>query len=338
MTQQELLEIVGVWRWPIMVIILVLVLALVFRKELGELIGKLKHFEFSSRKRRFKLVFADEVKNAKAQAKGIEREIAASRTLPVAERTADFAKHSARDIVLEAWGALKQIVYDACLAAGLELTPTTGISEAVHRLKEANALKPEIGDIINLLNPLGEQLAHDTQLMPTEDAARQYQEVAYDLMDWMMLNIVSRPVATTPKPEARPNRRPTVVSDFFPQPQPGRPAAMLDGIAGTVRAKQFPIEKEHFRIGRNVDNDLQISGDEFVSGHHASLRYQAGSLLLSDDGSRNGTFLNETKVKGTTVRRGDKVRIGNAVFQVSGASASQTENKEIEKNKSEFVG
>jgi len=336
MTAQDLLEIVG--SWPIMVLVLVLVLAVLFKKELGELVGKLKHFEFDSRNRKFKLVFADEVKNAKAQAKDVEREIAASRTLPVAERAADFAKQSARDIVLEAWGALKQSVYDACLAAGLALTPITGIREAVRRLGEANLLKAELDDIINQLNRLGEQLAHDIKLRPSEDAARQYKEVAYDLADWMMMHIISRPVAREPKPEPTPNRRPTVVSDFFPPPQPGRPTAVLDGIGGMVRAKQFPIEKEHFRIGRDADNDVRISGDEFVSGHHASFRYQGGSLLLSDDGSRNGTFLNETRVTGTTVRRGDQVRIGSAVFRVSGAAASPTENKKVDDKQSGFVG
>lgn len=148
---------------------------------------------------------------------------------------------------------------------------------------------------------------------------------------------IEREVAASGMPLSPP-RRATVVSDFFPQPQTGQPAAIFDGIGGVVRGKRFPIEKAHVRIGRDSDNDVAILGDEFVSAHHASLHYQGGSLLLSDDGSRNGTFLNEKRVTGTAVRRGDRIRIGNAVFQVSESPSSQMEKKPMGKEQSEVVG
>jgi hypothetical protein len=281
MNTQEVLQTIAS-SWPLITLILAVLAAIIFHKELRELIGKLTQFEFDPRNRKFRLVFGEGVKNAKARAKGVEREVASSRTLPAAER--------------------------------------------VRRLVEANVVKPELDDIIDLLNKLGEQLANDTRLRPTQNDARGYKEVAYDVVDWMMLNVLSGRVTEESKPSvATPRLATIVVSDYFPQPQPGRPAAVLDGIGGVARAKRVPIDKEHFRIGRNSDNDLVISGDEFISAHHAHLRYQKGSLFLGDESSRNGTFLNDKRVTGTAliVRRGDHIRIGNAVFQVSEALPSQ---------------
>jgi len=335
---REILQIVAS-SWPLIALTLAIVLAIIFRKELGTLIGQLREFEFDPRNRKFRLVFGQEVKSAKARAKAVEHEVGSSHTLPAAERVTDFARQSGRDVVLESWGALKQIVYDASMANKIPLTPTTGIHEAVRRLVEANVVKPEFDGIINLLNKLGEQLAHDTRLRPAAGDAREYKEVAYDVVEWMMLNVLSPPVTEKAKSSVAPPRLATIVSDYFPQPQPGRPAAVLDGIAGVARAKRVPIDKDHFRIGRNSDNDLVISGDEFVSGRHAHLRYQKGSLFLGDEGSRNGTFLNEKRVTGTAliVRRGDHIRIGSAVFKVSEAPANQTPNRNKDDKRS-FVG
>ena len=252
-----------------------------------------------------------------------------------AERTVESGNQSARDIVLEAWGSLKQVIFDACLSSGLALTPTTGVDEAVRRLGQARTLDLEFSSLVKLLNEWGERLARDVKIRPPESAAWAYRHIACALADWVMLNIVSRPVSKgiTPVPPPSPARRATSVSDFFPKPQPGSPAAILEGISGVVRAKRFPVDKEVFRIGRDADNDLEIRSDDFVSGHHAVLRYQAGSLLLSDEGSRNGTFVNEQRVPSVALRQGDQVRIGNAIFRVLAATSGQmktTGNENLE--------
>lgn len=83
--------------------------------------------------------------------------------------------------------------------------------------------------------------------------------------------------------------------------------------------QRFPIDKEHFRLGSDAGNELCIKGDDYVSGNHAYLSYQQGSLFLFDEGSRNGTFLNEQQVTGTpnVVRQGDRIRLGASVFEVT---------------------
>jgi pSer/pThr/pTyr-binding forkhead associated (FHA) protein len=91
-----------------------------------------------------------------------------------------------------------------------------------------------------------------------------------------------------------------------------------------MKGQQYPIDKSNYRLGRNANNDLCAAADDSVSGDHACLRYQNGGLFLYDQGSRNGTFLNEQRVTGTPlmVRHGDQIRLGESVFEVVGTPSS----------------
>jgi hypothetical protein len=104
----------------------------------------------------------------------------------------------------------------------------------------------------------------------------------------------------------------------LPQPRLKRPFALLVGIGGPVKGQKFSMDKAHYRIGWNSDNDLCITRDDCVSGLHACLRHEEGRLLLSDQGSKNGTFLNKKRVWGRPfeVRTGDHIRLGESVFKV----------------------
>lgn len=124
------------------------------------------------------------------------------------------------------------------------------------------------------------------------------------------------PRAAPPAPQRR-----TQVGGSFPPPKPGRPAALLVGIGGSVNGKQFGMEKDLCRIGASADNEVIIGDDDFVSSHHAQLRYEQGGLLIADQGSRNGTFLNDSRLGDLplTVNAGDRVRIGDATFEIVAA-------------------
>src|SRR5262249_46285010 len=127
------------------------------RDQLQELLQKIASLDIDPRARRFKVRFAQQVKHAKARAKGIREKVVANRSLPVADDLINRAEQAARDVVLEAWGVIKQTVYAACAARKVPLTPATRIPQAVRRLVKANAVDPSLAYLINLLYDLGQE-------------------------------------------------------------------------------------------------------------------------------------------------------------------------------------
>lgn len=72
---------------------------------------------------------------------------------------------------------------------------------------------------------------------------------------------------------------------------------------------------ETLRFGRDPDLNVVVRGDaaRIVSVRHAELRFENGTWLLADLGSRNGTYLNGKPVStGTPVKDGDVIRLGES--------------------------
>ncbi len=123
----------------------------------------------------------------------------------------------------------------------------------------------------------------------------------------------------TPPPAPRERRQTVVIGQYFPVPESGHPTAILRGVAGPVNGRQYPVEKDIFTIGAGASNDLPISEDAYVSGTHAYLRYEQGSLFIFDSASRNGTFVNDGTVpeSGLVLRPGDNIKVGSSAFEVA---------------------
>ena len=71
------------------------------------------------------------------------------------------------------------------------------------------------------------------------------------------------------------------------------------------------LDSHALRVGRGVDNDLSVDGDEYASSHHARFEPRRDGVYVEDAGSTNGTFVNGIRL--TRERRlatGDVVRIG----------------------------
>jgi len=69
------------------------------------------------------------------------------------------------------------------------------------------------------------------------------------------------------------------------------------------------------RFGRDPDASIVIRGDaaRVVSVRHAELRFENGAWLLADLGSKNGTYLNGTRVSAPTpVKQGDVIRLAES--------------------------
>jgi pSer/pThr/pTyr-binding forkhead associated (FHA) protein len=78
----------------------------------------------------------------------------------------------------------------------------------------------------------------------------------------------------------------------------------------------YAVGERGFTIGREDGNALRITDDTYLSGHHARFDYVDGKLMVTDLGSRNGTFLNGARLSDPRpVRTGDRIQIGYTVFE-----------------------
>ncbi len=87
-----------------------------------------------------------------------------------------------------------------------------------------------------------------------------------------------------------------------------------------IRPKDFEpstikMDRMKLTIGRSSRNDICI-GDPFASRLHAELRQESDHVLLVDNGSANGTFLNGQRVTGAIrLEVGDIIRIGETEIE-----------------------
>jgi serine/threonine-protein kinase len=79
----------------------------------------------------------------------------------------------------------------------------------------------------------------------------------------------------------------------------------------------FPLDKPVMRIGRRSDQDLHVP-EPTVSGSHAVLKWQAGSWLVEDTGSTNGTYADHSydRKKSVTLLHGGEVQLGECRFKL----------------------
>ncbi|MDA8295291.1 MAG: FHA domain-containing protein [Actinomycetota bacterium] len=71
-------------------------------------------------------------------------------------------------------------------------------------------------------------------------------------------------------------------------------------------------------IGRGVDCVVTLDGDSYASSLHARVFPRNGEVWIEDLGSTNGTYVNERRLEAPArLRRGDRVRVGGTVLEVS---------------------
>lgn len=79
----------------------------------------------------------------------------------------------------------------------------------------------------------------------------------------------------------------------------------------------FALDKPVMKIGRRADQELHVP-EPTVSGSHATLRWQAGSWLVEDLGSTNGTYADHSyeRKKSVTLLHGGEVQLGECRFKL----------------------
>ena len=123
------------------------------------------------------------------------------------------------------------------------------------------------------------------------------------------------PPPVVPLPVTPAARKATQIAARFSAPGAGSPAAWLQAEGGPQAGRWFSIETAEFWIGCVDLNNLALA-DATVSGHHACIAYDSGSLTIWDHNSTNGTFVNGEQVSGSRrlLRPGDRIRIGQTTF------------------------
>lgn len=100
---------------------------------------------------------------------------------------------------------------------------------------------------------------------------------------------------------------------YFASPRRGALLRVVQTLRGGDTGLAFCSATGTVDIGRE-GNDVNFPDDPFISGHHASVAWQNGRLVLTDLGSKNGTFV---RIAGErTLAHGDYVFMGQQLLRV----------------------
>jgi hypothetical protein len=90
--------------------------------------------------------------------------------------------------------------------------------------------------------------------------------------------------------------------------------ASLSLLNGRYRGKEFPLTGRFTNIGSSQQTEIGINGYTKVSGVHAEIKKVKNDFVITDTGSKTGTFVNDARTAEKKLSDGDIVRIGDAQF------------------------
>jgi len=86
-------------------------------------------------------------------------------------------------------------------------------------------------------------------------------------------------------------------------------------ISGTLAGQQFQVKAEGEYLGRDSSSAQIVISDPRISKRHVWIGVREGRVLIVDQGSRNGTFINDPKssrVTESSLNSGDTVILGES--------------------------
>jgi pSer/pThr/pTyr-binding forkhead associated (FHA) protein len=101
---------------------------------------------------------------------------------------------------------------------------------------------------------------------------------------------------------------------------PGAPAFLtqfsvtLVVVGGGAEGTEYPVEQPRTVLGRGSEADWTLD-DDSVSKLHAAIEVGAQAVRVVDLGSTNGTCVNDQRVPRAELKHGDRVKLGEYVFQ-----------------------
>lgn len=93
-----------------------------------------------------------------------------------------------------------------------------------------------------------------------------------------------------------------------------KPAALLV-VGGDLNGTIFDIASAEISIGRNPDNAIPLEFNG-ISRYHFKVKESGQGHIVEDLGSKNGTFLNNKKLEGSSpLNKGDMIKIGSIALK-----------------------
>ena len=89
--------------------------------------------------------------------------------------------------------------------------------------------------------------------------------------------------------------------------------ARLVAVGGPLTGKTFSVGDGKLAIGRDNQSTLRLNYSR-VSRHHCLITNEKAEFKITDLDSANGTFVNDTPVKGHILQHGDQIRIASSLF------------------------
>lgn len=86
-------------------------------------------------------------------------------------------------------------------------------------------------------------------------------------------------------------------------------------LSGPLAGQVMPLEKHQTLLGRSPSCDIKIPSSS-VSKEHTRIEIFDDKLIVTDAGSRNGTFLNGVQVRSAKAKPGDKVALHDIFFEI----------------------
>lgn len=103
------------------------------------------------------------------------------------------------------------------------------------------------------------------------------------------------------------------------------PTYVLRGVTGGVFGRTYPVEAP-LTIGRSPQCDICVQ-DSGLSRIHARLTPEDGGLLIEDQNSTNGSFINGTRVQRQRANLGDEISFDNVRFFLTGSAHATQQPK-----------
>ena len=123
------------------------------------------------------------------------------------------------------------------------------------------------------------------------------------------------PGAAAPAASPPPTSAAAENTAVFVVPDAEGPRATIREVRPDRSSRTIAFDGRPLTIGRGADNRVVLR-DGRASRHHARIDARRGSLVLTDLGSTNGSFVNDRRVESIALGEGDRIRLGATTLVV----------------------